>query len=167
MPFGQNPQRSKKGVYSIKDNTIAFWFNNVYGKLAPPSAEKLNEFISTRFEIFCKDFLTEYLKVKGENVVGTARWWGQTEVRPREFEEREIDVIVETKNSIFVGECKWTNKKVPCAELEHLEESCKALKTRKSIKKVLFSKEGFEFKESDDIMLFDPKKIETEINKLP
>jgi uncharacterized protein len=167
VPFGQNPQRSKKGVYSIKDNTIAFWFNTVYGKLAPPSEEKLNEFISRRFEIFCKDFLKEYLKGNGESVVRTGRWWGQTEVRPGEFEEREIDIIVETKNSIFVGECKWTNKKVPSAEFEHLEESSRALKTKKSIKKVLFSKKGFEFKEADDIMLFDPEKIETEINKLP
>jgi AAA+ ATPase superfamily predicted ATPase len=167
VPFGQNPQRSKKGVYSIKDNTIAFWFNNVYGKLAPPSEEELNEFVSRRFEMFCKDFLAEYLKGKGESVVKTGRWWGQTEVKPREFEEREIDVIVETKNSIFVGECKWTNKKIRFTEIEHIEESSKALKTKKSIKKVLFSKKGFEFKEAADIMLFDPERLETEINKLP
>jgi uncharacterized protein len=166
VPFGQNPLRSKKGVYSIKDNTIAFWFNNVYGKLAPPSEEALNEFISRRFEMFCKDFLAGYLNSKGESVIRTGRWWGQIEVRPKEFEEREIDVIVETKNNIFVGECKWTNKKFPFTELERLEESSRALKTKKSIKKVLFSKKGFEFKEADDIMIFDPGKIETEINKL-
>jgi AAA+ ATPase superfamily predicted ATPase len=167
VPFGQNPQRSKKGVYSIKDNTIAFWFNNVYGKQAPPSEEELNEFVSRRFELFCKDFLAEYLKGKGESVVKTGRWWGQTEVKPKEFEQREIDVIVETKNSIFVGECKWTNKKIRFTEIEHLEESSKALKTKKPIKKVLFSKKGFEFKETADMMLFDPQKLETEINKLP
>jgi AAA+ ATPase superfamily predicted ATPase len=167
VPLGQNPQRSKKGVYSIKDNTIAFWFHNVYGKLAPPNEEELNEFISRRFEMFCKDFLAEYLKGKGESVVRTGRWWGQTEVRPGKFEKREIDIIVETKNSSFVGECKWTNKKIRFTELEHLEESSKALKTKKPIKKVLFSKKGFEFKEASDIMLFDPERIEIEINKLP
>lgn len=167
VPFGQNPQRSKKGVYSIKDNTIAFWFNNVYGKLAPPREEELNEFVSRRFEMFCKDFLAEYLEGKGESVVKTGRWWGQTEIKPREFEDREIDVIVETKNSIFVGECKWTNKKIRFTEIEHLEESSKALKTKKPIKKVLFSKKGFEFKEATDMMLFDPQRLETEIKKLP
>lgn len=167
VPFDQNPQSSKKGVYSIKDNTIAFWFNNVYGKQAPPSEEELNEFVSRRFEIFCKDFLAEYLKGKGERVVKTGRWWGQTQVKPKEFEEREIDVIVETKNSIFVGECKWTNKKIRFIEIEHLEESLKALKTKKSIKKVFFSKKGFEFKEATDTLLFDPERLETEINKLP
>ena len=29
------------------------------------------------------------------------------------------------------------------------------------------SKKGFEFKEATDIMLFDPERLETEINKLP
>jgi AAA+ ATPase superfamily predicted ATPase len=167
VPFDQNPQRSKKGVYSIKDNTIAFWFNNVYGKQAPPSEEELNEFVSRRFEVFCKDFLAEYLKGKGESVVKTGRWWGQVQIKPKEFEEREIDAIVETKNSIFVGECKWTNKKIRFTEIEHLEESSKALKTKKSIKKVFFSKKGFEFKEATDTLLFDPERFETEINKLP
>ena len=165
VPFGQNPSRSKKGVYSIKDNTIAFWFDNVYGKLAPPSQEELNEFISRRFELFCKDFLVEYLKGRGESIVRSGRWWGQVEVRTSVFAEREIDVIVETKNCVFVGECKWTNKKIRFVEVEHLAESCRALKTSKLIKKVLFSKNGFEFKETADIMLFDPERIEIEVKK--
>ena len=157
--MAQNPQRSKKGVYSIKDNTIAFWFNNVYGKLTPPSEEKLNEFISRRFEIFCKDFLTEYLKGKGESVVRTGRWWGQAEVRPREFEEREIDVIVETKNRIFVGECKWTNKKVSSAEFEHLEESSGALKTKKSIKRCSSQRKGLNSRKLMTSCYLTPKRL--------
>ena len=52
-------------------------------------------------------------------------------------------------------------------DVEHLKESSRALKTKKTIKNVLFSKKGFEFNEADGIMLFDPGKIETEINKLP
>lgn len=167
VPWGQNVQRSKKGVYSIKDNTIAFWFANVYGKLEPPKEEALNAFISRRFEMFCRDFLAQLLKAKGENVIRTGRWWGQAEVSPKKFEEREIDVIVETEGSLYVGECKWTNKKIRPSELSHLEESAKALKTKKQIKKALFSKKGFEFNETDDTLLFDPEKIETEINKLP
>ncbi len=167
VPFGQNIQRSKKGVYSIKDNTIAFWFANVYGKLEPPKEETLNEFISRRFEIFCKDFLEQYLKGKGESVIRTGRWWGQAEVNPKQFEDREIDVIVETETSLYVGECKWTNKKIRLSELNHLEESSKPLKTKKQIRKVLFSKKGFEFNEANDVLLFNPEKIEAEINKLP
>lgn len=163
VPYGQNVQRSKKGVYFIKDNTIAFWFAHVYGKLEPPKEETLNEFISRRFEMFCQDFLAHYLKAQGESIIRTGRWWGQAEVRPRKFEEREIDVVVETEKSLYVGECKWTNKKIPLSELTHLEESSKALKTKKPIKQVLFSKKGFKFNEAGDTLLFDPEKIETEI----
>ena len=165
VPFGQNLQRSKRGVYSIKDNTIAFWFTNVYGKLEVPKEEALNEFISRRFEIFCRDFLARYLKNRGESVIKVGRWWGQVEVYGGKFEDREIDVIVETEKSLYAGECKWTNKKIGWSEANRLEESSKALKTKKPIKKALFSKQGFEFFEAKDTILFDPKKIEEEINK--
>jgi uncharacterized protein len=166
VPFGQNPQRSKKGIYSIKDNTIAFWFAHVYGKPEPPKEEALNEFVSKRFEMFCKDFFVQYLKLKGESVIRTGRWWGQIEIQPKEFEEREIDFIVETESSLFFGECKWTNRKTRLADLDHLGESSNALKTKKAVNKVLFSKSGFEFKEVDGIMLFDPERIAIEISKL-
>ncbi len=166
VPFGQNILRSKKGVYSIKDNTIAFWFSNVYGKLEPPTEEVLNEFISKRFEILCRDFLTEYLKNIGENIIRTGKWWGKVEVTPGKFEDREIDLLVETNTCLYIGECKWTNKKVSYSELAWLQESSKALKSKKPIKKILFSKSGFDFTEQDrNTILFDQKRIESEINK--
>jgi hypothetical protein len=56
-------------------------------------------------------------------------------------------------------------KKIHTSVLNHLEESSKALKTKKQVKKVLFSRNGFEFEESIDLMLFDPAKIEAEIRK--
>lgn len=167
VPFGQNLLRSKKGVYSIKDNTIAFWFSNVYGKLEPPTEEALNEFISKRFEIFCRDFIVEYLKNKGEKIFRTGKWWGQVEVTSGKFEDREIDLVVETNTALYIGECKWTNKKVLRSELSRLEESSKALKTKKPIRKILFSKSDFAFIEPNkDTILFDQKRIENEIIKL-
>jgi len=164
VPFGQSLQRSKKGVYSIKDNTIAFWFTNVYGKLEPPRDEMLDEFISKRFELFCRDFLVHHLKSNGENIIKTGRWWGQVEVNPGKYENREIDLIVETQATLYVGECKWTNKKITRSELSWLDKSAKGLKTKKPIRKALFSKAGFDFSESAvDSLLFDPMRIETEI----
>jgi AAA+ ATPase superfamily predicted ATPase len=166
VPFGQNLQRSKKGVYSIKDNTLAFWFTNVYGKLEPPNNNVLNEFVSKRFEIFCKNFLTQYLKTVGETVTRVGRWWGPVEISSGKFENREIDVIVETQTNLYAGECKWTNKKTSRTELYRLNESIKALKTNKPIKKALFTKTGFDFSDSPtEVILFDPVRIETEIAK--
>jgi len=45
------------------------------------------------------------------------------------------------------------------SEVNKLEISSQALKTRKSIKKVLFSKQGFDFIEATDTILFDPQRI--------
>jgi hypothetical protein len=166
VPFGQNIQRSKKGLYSIKDNTIAFWFAHVYGKTEQPNEEMINEFVSKRFEMFCKDFLAAYLKGKGEKVIRTGRWWGQVEVTPNRFEEKEIDFVTETESDMYFAECKWTNKKISLMDLSNIEESSKAIKTKKNIKKVLFSKSGFNLKEANDILLFNPESIESEIQTL-
>lgn len=166
VPFGQNIRRSKKGLYSIKDNTIAFWFAHVYGKTEQPNEEMINEFVSKRFEMFCKDFLAAYLKGKGEKVIRAGRWWGQVEVTPNRFEEKEIDFVTETESCMYFAECKWTNKKISLMDLSNLEESSKAIKTKKNIKKVLFSKSGFNLKEANDILLFNPERIESEIQTL-
>ena len=166
VPFGQAPLRSKKGVYSIKDSTMAFWFAYVYGRPQPPENDALNEFISRRFEAFCREFLAEYLTNLGESVVSTGKWWGRLEAEPGKFEEREIDVVVETKLSVFAGECKWTNGKVGSRELGRLAESSKALRTKKPIRKVLFSKSGFDLQEAGETLLFDPERIGAEIGKM-
>lgn len=168
VPFDQNPRRSKKGVYSIKDDLLAFWFTSVYGKFRQPSEKELNDFVSRRFEPFCRDFLVEYLAGRNETVTKTGRWWGQIGTAPGTFEQREIEVVVETGQNLYVGECKWANKAVGKKELEHLRESAKvlALKTKKPLKWVLFSKNGFNrLEESGELLLFDPKRIEAEIKR--
>lgn len=40
VPFGEKPTRSKKGLYFILDNTLAFWFWGVYGKPSVPNKEE-------------------------------------------------------------------------------------------------------------------------------
>ena len=164
VPFGQNPARSKKGLYCIKDNTTAFWFARVYGKTQPPGLKELNEFIGRRFEGLCMEFLVSYLENKGEAVVKAGRWWGRVEARQREFEEREIDIVVETGNTLYLGECKWTGGKVGERELNRLQGSAKALKAKKPVKFVLFSKGGFSIGERADVLLFDLKRIEHELS---
>ncbi|MBI5177173.1 ATP-binding protein [Candidatus Micrarchaeota archaeon] len=165
VPFGQNPSRSKKGVYSIKENVIAFWFACVNGKTRPPYETEFNEFVGRRFEPFCREFLAEHLTRRGEQVVKTGRWWGSAETKPKVFEQREIDVVVETQDALYVGECKWTKEKAGGKELERLKESAKGLKTKKPLKFVLFSKNGFNTSENAECLFFDLKTIGSEIGK--
>jgi AAA+ ATPase superfamily predicted ATPase len=160
VPFGENPLRSKKGLYFIQDNTLAFWFSNVYGKQTPPTQDELNLFISKRFEILCREFLSNYLTTKGERVQKTGKWWGSISVEKGKFEQRDIDLVVETDKALYFGECKWTDRQVGPSELKRLRESSKKLaETKKPIKLVFFAKNGFSFSQSEEVMLFNAEKI--------
>ncbi len=165
VPFGQNPSRSKKGQYFVLDNMLAFWFANVYGKRAVPTNDELNAFLGKRFELLCMEFLEGLLEKKGERVAKAGKWWGPVEAESGKFEQGEIDVVVETENALYIGECKWTNQKPGKTELQRLKYSSRTItaKAKKPVKWVLFSKEGFDIRESDDVLLFDVKKM-TEVS---
>ena len=159
VPFGENPLRSKKGLYFIQDNTLAFWFSRVYGKRTSPTQDEFNLFISRRFEILCREFLADYLDKKDERVQKTGKWWGNIEIEKAKFEQRDIDLIVDTEKTLYFGECKWTDKKVGDSELNRLRESSKRFDKTKTSKLVFFAKNGFTFPESNDVLLFDAKRI--------
>lgn len=164
VPFGQVPAKSKKGLYFIIDNTLAFWFAHVYGKRTPPSKDELGTFLGRRFELFCKDALIGYLENRGERVLKSGKWWGHVETEEKKFGQREIDLIVETDKALYIGECKWSEQKTGESELKRLRESAKhiAAKTKKPVKWVLFSKEGFSDdiqKRKGEVLLFDAPKL--------
>ncbi len=159
VPFDQNPYRSKKGIYAIKDNLLSFWFSLVYGKAQAPNKDQLNAFLGKRFELLCRDCLSCFLQNKGERIAKTGKWWGSVEIEKGKFEQREIDLIIETDVALYIGECKWSDNKIGEKELEHLKQSAKTLKTKKPIKWVLFDKKGFALKESEDVLLFDAERI--------
>lgn len=159
VPFGENATRSKKGLYFIHDNTLAFWFSLVYGKLNAPSKEALNIFTGQRFEILCRQFLSEYLTKRGEQPIEVGKWWGTLKLGKR-CEAREIDIVVETEKTLYLSECKWTDQKIGEKELNQLKQSSEALpKTKKPLRYVLFSKSGFKIPETPEILLFDTEKI--------
>lgn len=159
VPFGQNPIKSKKGLYLIDDNLLAFWFANVYGKMHPPSSVEIDVFVSKRFELLCADFLSLFLQKNGERILKVNKWWGSVEIEKGEYEQREIDLVIETDSNLYIGECKWSAKSVGAKELERLKKSSKAIKTKKQIKWVLFSRSDFGIKEESDVLLFNAKKI--------
>ncbi len=159
VPFGDNPKRSKKGKYFITDNLLSFWFSLVYGKRLPPMDFEYNDFVGRRFELLCQDFLIDWLYAHGERAVRSGRWWGIVEVEKGKFEQREIDLVLETDTHLYVGECKWSSSKVGQKELVWLQQSASKLRTKKKVQWVLFSKSGFNISESTDVLLFGPDSI--------
>lgn len=153
------PNKSKKGLYFIKDNFFRFWFsyvlpyksqlelgNSNYAMLK--IKENFSGFISKVYE----DLSVEYT-LKNYPLLKAGRWWSKDE---------EIDVVGVSEKFILVGECKYSNKKVGIDILQQLERKSKKIELNLPIKQyLLFSKSGFTQelleieKDRDDVVLID------------
>jgi len=119
IPFGENPLKSKKGIYEIADNTFRFWYEYVYphttsielgfGEAIAKTKVLpfLDEFIGKSvFEFIAQQYLVRAVKHGKLLFIPTnvGKWWGND---PKEKKETDIDVIFESENEVILGECKW------------------------------------------------------------
>ncbi len=156
----------KMNYYEISDNLIRFWYRFVFdnreeilqnmGKVI--HSENLDEimlFISTGFEDVALSYLTE------KNVSGELEYYYEV-IRSFKADNSKLGRSIEldglangigkAKNRLLVVECKYRNKALSLAVLEHLMESV-ALFPREHYDVYLFSRSGF----ADDILeLNDP-----------
>ena len=148
-PYGE--KSSRKTIYSIKDNMFRFWYrfvpentsvisrgaaDLVYKRIAP----EFSSYMGDVFEEICKQYLWKLL-LAGQCAVNfndLGRWWG---TNPKTKSQEEIDIMGADKDSILLGECKWTNEKVDLSVLETLAERSKMFKYPKK-QLYLFAKTG-------------------------
>ncbi len=137
----KNPQKSKKGLYFIKDNFFRFWFlyvlsnksqleigNSVY--VLKKIKENFNGYVAKTYE----DLAIEYT-LKNYNLLKCGRWWNKSD---------EIDLVGIAQEYMLVGECKYSNKKVGIDILLALKEKAKKIELTLPVEKyLLFSKSGF------------------------
>lgn len=137
----KNPQKSKKGLYFIKDNFFRFWFlyvlsnksqleigNSVY--VLKKIKENFNGYVAKTYE----DLAIEYT-LKNYNLLKCGRWWNKSD---------EIDLVGVAEEYMLVGECKYSNKKVGIDILLALKEKAKKIELTLPVEKyLLFSKSGF------------------------
>ena len=148
-----NPEKSKKGLYKIKDNFMAFWFQFVFPNLSyiesghRESAMKkiranlTDSHISYVYEDICLE------KMWNLNADGTwgfsfdkaGRWWDNN---------NEIDIVAidSSGKDIIFGECKYWNNVVGTAVLDELEQKSGNVDWKKSERRdhfILFSINGF------------------------
>ena len=136
-----NPQKSKKGLYFIKDNFFKFWFSYVLpyksqleigntSYVIKKIKENFNSFVSKTYE----DLAIRYI-LKNYDVLKCGRWWDKSS---------EIDAIGIAKDYLIVAECKYSNKKVGIDILETLKNKTFKIDSSLPVKKyILFSKSGF------------------------
>lgn len=149
----KNPQKSKKGLYFIKDNFFRFWFmyvlpyksqlemgntNYVLNKIKAD----FNSFISPVYEKLAISYL-----LKNYNLLRCGRWWNGKE---------EIDAVGIGEDFLIVAECKYSNKKVGLDVVYKLKEKAKKIDSTLLVKHyVFFSKSGF----TDEVKKLQNKEI--------
>ena len=161
-----NPEKSKKGLYFIKDNYLRFWFKYVFPYQSYLEINK-KEFLLDKLKISFSSFVAEVFEdisqeilMNNQNIFEIqkiGRWWDKN---------NEIDLIAIGKKEILYGECKWSKNHVGISVLNDLISKSKDVPKEKSIKEeyfALFSKSGFSdelidlSKKNSKILLFDLK----------
>ena len=170
----EHPEKSKRGLYKIKDNYIRFWFAFVYPNLSfiengnsEIVMSKIREGLVSRhiafvYEDICRERMWE-LNAEGRwpfHFSQIGRWWdGKHEI--------DIAAIDPDGNNLILGECKYWQGPVGANVLRELEQKADSVDWRKSARQVwyvLFSALGFteELKEiaaeRGDLLLFDEQK---------
>ena len=148
----KNPEKSKKGLYFIRDYFIRFWFRFVYPYRnyleignTDTVVERLkrnfkDNHVSFVYEDLCRE---ELLHLNREGlfdfaILEAGRWWDKNE---------EIDIVAFSReeNSIIFCECKYTEQPVDVDIYFRLREKAKKVPwpSDGSRHYVLFSKSGF------------------------
>lgn len=148
----ENPEKSKKGLYRIKDNFIKFWFQFVYPNKGLLEAGR-EEFV---FEKIKKNFLDNHVSYVYENIC-REKVWNEKQLSHISFnrvgrfwgnQDIEIDIVAYDsfgKDMIF-GECKYSVNPKGMDVLYELEQKSVYVNWKKDVRKeyyCIFSKSGF------------------------
>ncbi len=149
----ENPDKSKKGLYRIKDNFIKFWFAFIYPNLSFLESGN-TEIVMKKIE---KGFVSGQVSFVYEDVCRQKMWkMNADEVWPFTFSKigrywdnnTEIDIAAldpDGKN-LILGECKYWKEPVGINIFADLEEKAKKVVWNKNNRKtwyILFSTGGF------------------------
>ena len=146
----ENPTKSKRGLYQIKDNFIKFWFLFVYpyrDMLETGRSDFVFKRLQERFivnhcafvyEDVCRETLWDLCSKYDLDRIG--RWWGAHDV--------EIDICGYDsmgRNMLF-GECKYSSQPKGVEVLYSLRQKAQAVPWKRDTRDelyILFSRSGF------------------------
>lgn len=142
----ENPEKSKKGLYFIKDNFFNFWFKYVFpyqNYLETGKYDYVLDKIKSDFHVFesftFEEIVLEYIYDLDIpfHIYKAGKWWDK---------DTEIDVVAVGEDSILFGECKYWDSLVGVNVLHQLKEKAKKVDWKKDKRKeyyAVFSKIGF------------------------
>ncbi len=158
VPITENdPSKSKKGIYKIKDNFILFWFRYVYPNINYLETNNINYVL----DLIKNSYEANYMLYIYEEIARTisfkfavdkkiyinriGRYWDNKTL--------EIDIVGlnDDRNIALFGECKYSKHKVGLSVLYELESKVKTVNELNKYSNkyyILFSLSGF----SDDLI---------------
>ena len=153
-----NPEKSKKGLYKIKDNFMLFWFRFIFPNLnyiesgrKELALKKIQtNLVDSHIAYVYEDICTEKMwQLNADNVWDfnfdkVGRWWNSN---------TEIDIVAidTTGNDAIFGECKYWSGKVGLDVLRKLEDKARLVDWNTNNRKnhfILFAVNGF----TDDLI---------------
>jgi len=153
-----NPEKSKKGLYKIKDNFMLFWFRFIFPNLnyiesgrKELALKKIQtNLVDSHIAYVYEDICTEKMwQLNADNVWDfnfdkVGRWWNSN---------TEIDIVAidTTGNDAIFGECKYWAGKVGLDVLRKLEDKARLVDWNTNNRKnhfILFAVNGF----TDDLI---------------
>ena len=153
VPFGENPQTSKRSSYKIADACFDFWFrfvmpavSDIEGGLGSVVAsrlpeQQLSDYLGHRFERLCAEWLlgqaAEGLLPIAASAVGS--WWGPN---PAKRQQDDIDVLAADREQklLLIGECKYRESFDETAEIDDLDSKRDLVRGYHASHLYLFSK---------------------------
>jgi len=148
-----NPEKSKKGLYKIKDNFMVFWFKFIFPNLNyiesghdELAMKKIRtNLVNMHIAYVYEDICTEKMwQLNADNIWNfhfdkVGRWWDN---------DTEIDIVAidTTGNDIIFGECKYWNNTIGLDVLDGLEIKANKVEWKKKERRnhfILFSISGF------------------------
>ena len=154
VPFGENPARSKRSIYRLKDPFFAYWYRFVGPNIGAIEAgagravaekravgEALAAYEGYAFERVCRQWLQRANQNDALPFLATefGSWWG---TNPAKREQTDIDVIAADRQEkkILLGECKWRESVNETEALKNLEERVGLVKGYEDCWLYLFTK---------------------------
>jgi AAA+ ATPase superfamily predicted ATPase len=174
-PFGEDEKNSKRSLYYISDPFMNFYFRFVIPNKSRIESGRTDtvfsdwkqvaaEYTGMYWEQLCREALPA---LTFENVYfdKASRWWGTT---PSKI-SLELDVVSadNRKNTILIGECKWSDKNNLSNILADMDKKINVFPPaqNRNIIRALFLKKTPQSPVPNDVRVFTPSDILTAIRK--
>ncbi|MBV7333793.1 ATP-binding protein [Chloroflexi bacterium TSY] len=170
----RQPEKSRKGLYKIRDFFLRFWFRFVHPHQGALSLGLEDAILKQRVKPIFNQFVAEAFEEASQAHIAYLARTGQLPFLPERIgrwwiAQDEIDVVAisDLEQAVLFAECKWVSTPVGTDTLTNLQRKAQILTHGEDWQQVvyaLFSKSGFtpalsEAAAEQNILLVEPNEL--------